>query len=50
MRDTQLLRILIALGIMVNVWCLVVVRQVFRIANETLLKVDIGFDFKKGSQ
>ena len=50
MSDTQLLGILIALGILVNIWCLMVVRQVFRITNETLLKVDIGFDFKKGPQ
>ena len=41
MSDTQLLGILIALGILVNIWCVVVVRQVFRVANETSLKGDV---------
>ena len=47
MSDTQLLGILIGLGILVNVWCVVVVRQVLRLTNETLVKVEVGFDSKK---
>ena len=44
MTDTQLLSLLVALGILVNVWGLVIVRDVHRLTNEMLLMTRLTLD------
>ncbi len=44
MTDTQLLSLLVALGILLNLWGLVIVRDVHRLTNETLLTTRLTLD------
>ncbi|HKA53011.1 MAG TPA: hypothetical protein VKJ47_05060 [Candidatus Binatia bacterium] len=44
MTDTQLLSLLVALGILVNLWGLIVVRDVHRLTNATLLTTRLTLD------
>jgi hypothetical protein len=44
MTDTQLLSVLVALGILVNLWGRVIVRDIHKLTNETLLSARMTLD------
>jgi hypothetical protein len=45
--EHTILGLMLVIVAVINLYCFLLLRDIHKITNETLLKVDVGFDFKK---